>query len=282
LRDENYHPAPVDATFPRLYNCGRLASLCDSMRTLPPLPEDRRLAARAYATMRERILRGEFALGQVISRRKVAAELGVSFLPASEALLRLECDGLLETRARAGTRLRMPTRQDVLGHFVVREALEVQAAMMFAARSTAEEKAGVIKLAARLDARTAKPEADPLVWRNLHEELHLRVAACARCGALSEAVIRISALASAWAGAMRASTPANPVGHHTKLIKVLTTKGPAKAGEAMRSHIQADRAVAMLSLEPWFELQKQYKHTFSRTIGKETEPVGNAALALRI
>src|SRR5262249_62269850 len=70
--------------------------------------------------------------GRFFPRRKVAAELGMSFLPVSEALLRLEFEGLLESRPRAGTRVRIPSREDVRGHYVVREALEVQAAMLFA------------------------------------------------------------------------------------------------------------------------------------------------------
>ena len=41
------------------------------------------LAGEAYVIIRERILRGEVAIGQVISRRKIAAELGMSFLPVS-------------------------------------------------------------------------------------------------------------------------------------------------------------------------------------------------------
>src|ERR1700751_3560172 len=93
--------------------------------------ENNGLAGEEYVKARGRILRGELAIGQVISRRKIAAELGMSFLPVSEALLRLEHEGLLESRPRAGTRVRVPTRQDVQGHYVVREALEVQAAMLF-------------------------------------------------------------------------------------------------------------------------------------------------------
>src|SRR5712691_7522268 len=107
------------------------------------------LAAEAYATVRQRILRGELALGQVISRRKLAAELGMSFLPVSEALLRLECEGLLESRPRAGTRVRIPSREDVRGHYVVREALEVQAGMLFAQVATTAERSELRKLAAR-------------------------------------------------------------------------------------------------------------------------------------
>src|SRR6202049_5205071 len=89
------------------------------------------LAGEAYSIIRERILGGEVAIGQVISRRKIAAELGMSFLPVSEAFLRLEFEGLLESRPRAGTRVRIPSHEDVRGHYLVREALKVEAARLF-------------------------------------------------------------------------------------------------------------------------------------------------------
>src|SRR5918996_4318120 len=109
--------------------------------------ENSSLAAEAYNVVRQRILRGELVLGQVISRRKLAAELGMSFLPVSEALLRLEVEGLLESRPRAGTRIRIPSREDVKGHYVVREALEMQAASLFAERASQDERAELLKLA---------------------------------------------------------------------------------------------------------------------------------------
>src|SRR5206468_9280459 len=124
------------------------------------------LAAEAYNIVRQRILRGELVLGQVISRRKLAAELGMSFLPVSEALLRLEVEGLLESRPRAGTRVRIPTREDVRGHFIVREALETQAAKLFTQFATVSERAELRKLAARVDALAAK--ADRTLYTVLH------------------------------------------------------------------------------------------------------------------
>src|SRR6267154_277027 len=110
------------------------------------------LANAAYGVVRRRILRGQLSLGQAVSRRKLAAELGMSFLPVSEALLRLEFEGLLESRPRAGTRVRIPSREDVRGHYIVREALEAQAARLFASVATPEDRADVQKLAARVDA----------------------------------------------------------------------------------------------------------------------------------
>src|ERR671916_782144 len=156
--------------------------------------EQSSLAAEAYSIVRQRILRGEIVLGQVISRRKLAAELSMSFLPVSEALLRLEFEGLLESRPRAGTRVRIPSPEDVKGHYVVREALEVQAAIRFTTAATAVERAGLRRLALRVD--TLATQGDRSVYLSLHQKLHARVAECARCPALLEAIEKTHALAS--------------------------------------------------------------------------------------
>src|SRR5262245_31814963 len=138
------------------------------------------LAAEAYEFVRQRILRGELPMGQVISRRKIAAELGMSFLPVSEALLRLEFEGLLESRPRAGTRVRIPSREDVRGHYIVREALEAQAAMLFAQVASVEDRSEVEKLAMRVDAMSV---SDQSLYLPAHEKLHRRIADGARCPA---------------------------------------------------------------------------------------------------
>lgn len=223
------------------------------------------LAGEAYHTVRDRILRGEISIGQVISRRKIAAELGMSFLPVSEALLRLEHEGLLESRPRAGTRVRVPSRADVEGHYVVREALESQAAILFAAKATREERAEVLKLAMRVDALGTQPECNLQVYLALHEKLHRRIAECARCTALEEAIIRTSAMAAAWLSATRAPSRSNSGSHHENMAKVLIGADSAMAAEAMREHIRASMEHALMRLEPWFQVQKSHSQTYSRT-----------------
>src|SRR5262249_1593646 len=143
------------------------------------------LAAEAYEFVKQRILRGELPMGQVISRRKIAAELGMSFLPVSEALLRLEFEGLLESRPRAGALVRIPSREGVRGPYVVREALEVQAAMLFAAVATVEDRNEVQRLAERVDALAVSEQT---LYLPAHERLHRRIAEGARCAALSIAI----------------------------------------------------------------------------------------------
>jgi DNA-binding GntR family transcriptional regulator len=227
--------------------------------------ENNGLAGEAYVTVRERILRGELAIGEVISRRKVAAELGMSFLPVSEALLRLEHEGLLESRPRAGTRVRVPTRPDVQGHYVVREALESQAAMLFATQATRDERSELMKLAVRVDALSVHSDGNRFIYLGLHEKLHRRIAECARCTALSDAISRTSALASTWLCATRAPSPGNPPAHHENLMKVLVAGDPATASEAMRQHIRSSMENALRRLEPYFQLQKVHPQTYSRT-----------------
>ena len=52
------------------------------------------LAARAYLEIRNQILKGELPVGMALSRRTLATELNISVPPVSEALQRLEREGL--------------------------------------------------------------------------------------------------------------------------------------------------------------------------------------------
>lgn len=220
------------------------------------------LAAEAYRIVRERILRGELRLGEVISRRKLAAELGMSFLPVSEALLRLELEGLLESRPRAGTRVRIPTPDDVRGHYLVREALEVQAAKLFARVATPSERAELRRLAARVDAVSVQP--DRTLYVVLHQRLHQRIAECARCPALTEAIEKTHALASTWYCVTRPPSTERPPRRHQQLVEVLVQGDPQKAADAIRRHIAAGMRHTLAQLEPYFRLRTASGETFHR------------------
>src|SRR5437016_3225497 len=98
------------------------------------------LSNRAYVSIRDGILRGLFPMGTSLSRRKLAAQLGMSPLPISEALRQLESEGLVESRPRVGTRVRVPTPQDLRDRYIIREALECQSARLFAEKASAAER----------------------------------------------------------------------------------------------------------------------------------------------
>ena len=226
------------------------------------------LAAEAYQFVRQRILRGELPIGQVISRRKLAAELGMSFLPVSEALLRLEFEGLLESRPRAGTRVRIPSREDVRGHYIVREALEVQAAMLFTSVANTEERTEIQKLAARVDAMSISEQS---LYLPAHEKLHRRIAEGARCPALSVAIEKTHALASTWFCVSRPASEENPPRRHQELAEILVDGDPERAAEAMRQHVNLSLEGTMKRLKPYFRLRKAYGNTFFRSERRQKE-----------
>ena len=232
-------------------------------------PEASDLAGEAYVTIRERILRGEVAIGQVISRRKIAAELGMSFLPVSEAFLRLEFEGLLESRPRAGTRVRIPSREDVKGHYLVREALEVEAARLFTEMATAEERAELLKLAARVDAMSLGQETNRFHYLNLHEKLHRRIAECTRCPALCDAIEKTRALSSTWLCVGRTPSNGGVSRRHFELVEVLVKGDREAAAAAMREHVTSSMQRALSRLEPYFQARKTHGKTYSRNPKKQ-------------
>ena len=60
----------------------------------------------------------------------------MSLLPVAEAIQRLATDGLVESRPRIGTRVCLPTAQDIRERYEVREALESQSARLFAEKAS--------------------------------------------------------------------------------------------------------------------------------------------------
>jgi DNA-binding GntR family transcriptional regulator len=225
------------------------------------------LSGEAYNIVRQRILRGELKLGQVISRRILATELGMSFLPVSEALLRLEVEGLLESRPRAGTRVRIPTPQDLEGHYVVREALEMQAARLFALLATPPEKLELHKLAVRVDTLSLEPQTERSHYLSLHEKLHRKIAEYTRCQALCEAIEQTHALASTW---MCVGGSGHLPHRHQTLMEALCGGDPSLAMEAMREHVRSSQQDALVRLTPYFKLQKSRGTRYTR--GSKNQP----------
>jgi DNA-binding GntR family transcriptional regulator len=222
------------------------------------------LSGEAYSIIRERILRGQIAVGEVISRRRLAIELGMSLLPISEAFLRLEFEGLLESRPRAGTRVRIPSREDVEGHYVVREALEIQAARLYASHATAEERAAMLKLAMRVDAMSAEPEANRTVYLSLHERLHRQIAEYGRCAALCEAIEKTCALSSIWLCIGQHVSDGHTPSRHRELIETLAKGDLEVATAAMRRHISSSRDSIVERLEPYFLRSENPTQVYAR------------------
>jgi len=199
-------------------------------------PRDRlSLSEHAYVVIRERILSGEIPLGAAVSRRKLAAELGMSLLPVAEALQLLESDGLVESRPRVGTRVCQPTADEIRERYEVREALESQAARLYSQRADVRDKLEMTRMAEHMDALFNQCAEGPVKDReflyavhNYHLEFHLKVAEYARCEALRQVIEKNHVLILNWLFDVAAKRQPLPARFHRELIDVLN-QGDAEA-----------------------------------------------------
>ena len=220
------------------------------------------LFRQAYALVRTQIQQGVLSLGQVISSRKTAEELGMSFIPVSKAFLQLESEGFLESRQRAGTRVRIPTPEEVRGYFVLREALEMHTARIFSERATPDERREVKRIAAKVDELWGSPDKN--AFREVHVQLHRRIAECARSAALAEAIDNVHALVSAWSCGAIVHDPSRVVRIHRNLARTVCGNDPDKASAAMQQHVREGLSEALRHLEPYFTIRKKAGARFTR------------------
>lgn len=206
------------------------------------------LAEQAYYVIRERILRGEIPLGAALSRRKLASELKMSLLPVSEALQSLENDGLVESRARVGTRVCLPTPEQIRERYEIREALESQSARLYVERATDRDKRETERRAEHMDAMFNKcfsgspPDRQFLyAVQSYHLDFHLRIAECSGCNALTSMIEKNNVLIFNWLFDVAASRPPLPPRFHRDLIQALNRGDVPAADMAMRAHIRHGR-----------------------------------------
>jgi DNA-binding GntR family transcriptional regulator len=201
------------------------------------------LSDQAYLAIRNRILNGEFAMGSVLSRRRLAIDLGMSMLPICAAIQRLEDEGLVESKPRVGTRVCLPNEQDMREQYIIREALECQAARLVAQKATMQQRQELIRMAGQLDAlyRRASTDRDAdflFAVHGYHMQLHMRIAEFSGISALRELIEKNSVLVWNWLYDSVAPQSAHPSRFHADLIDAVTGTDVEVAERAMRQHIE--------------------------------------------
>lgn len=140
------------------------------------LPDREKFASAtdyAYATLRREIVEGRFAPGRRMREIELAQLLGISRTPTRQALSRLELEGLLDLRPRAGLVVSILALDAVDELYEMRAALEGTAAAMAAKHASPRDLALLAKLvAAEVDLGT---NAVSLYRHNreLHEAIHV-------------------------------------------------------------------------------------------------------------
>lgn len=204
------------------------------------------LAEVAYRHIRDGILEGRLAPGAPLSRRRLAEDLGMSSVPISEALTRLENEGVVESRPRAGTRIKIPTPEEIQGQYIVREALETHSARLFAEVASAHSRRRLRAMGLALDRAYAalRPAGDPserVRVERLHFAFHMFLTEATGCKELLAAIERSRVLLSNWLYSIAADSVRLPQRWHGDLAEAVANSSPEQAAETMRAHVRYRR-----------------------------------------
>lgn len=191
----------------------------------------------AYRTLRDRILSGDFAPGQVLQQRELASDLGISTTPLREALRRLMTEGLVDLDSHRDARitdLRAEQARDLLE---LRLALDPLAASLAAQRRTTEDLAQMRSALAGLEPLAGRPTLEQLA---AHRRFHRAVYSAGHNDLL------VASLEQLWDQSDRyrlfALSEDRPVAddktqEHRALVEAIADRDADTAADVMRAHI---------------------------------------------
>jgi DNA-binding GntR family transcriptional regulator len=198
----------------------------------------RTLAEQAAEEIRNRIVKGQFALGEALSETAVAAELGISKTPVREAFLLLKTEGLVEILPQRGTFVFRIDGDDARKLTEFREALEIAAlrlAMISDAKGLGDRLSGT---AIEMSSALAKHEDQ--AYRDLDADFHQLIIDHADNGYLSRAYAVIAFRIQAVRYRLTASTylDARTLKDHHTIARLISRGESDKATEVLRIHIR--------------------------------------------
>jgi len=214
--------------------------------------------SRALVSLRDMILKGEFAPGERLAEIALAERLGVSRTPVRLALATLEREGLVEQWASGGYVMRRFTPQEIHDAIDVRGHLEGMAARLLAERGMSpqvrEELEACVSEGERIFAHPTLDLDDYAAYTEMNNRFHEAIARGCGNGALARAIEINNRLPFAPASAMLPMQSSHEDGHrwmlfahlqHCFLLEAVKSGQGARAQAIAQEHVQ----VAKLNLE---------------------------------
>lgn len=194
-------------------------------------------AEQAYDHIVTQLLRRDLRPGDLLDRKQIAEDLGISLIPVSDAVQRLTLEGFLTTRRRQGTFVRPPSIEDVRGQFLLREALECQSARLYRGEKIRKTLPRLRKLA-----RAADKAAD--AGRQLWTEdfaFHQALVALTECDALVSCFERVVNLSLFHQTALISPMQQTTYDRHSELLDDLCEASVEDAESRIREHLRSGK-----------------------------------------
>ena len=113
--------------------------------------------------LRDRILKGEYKIGEKIKENQIETEFKVSRTPIREAFKQLENEGLIDYIPNRGCFAKGFTRQDIEDIYAVRKALEIMAVEWAVSRISDEQIQALQEQSELMEFYTVKKDSDKVL-----------------------------------------------------------------------------------------------------------------------
>lgn len=198
------------------------------------------LSRSIYATVRERIILGQYPQGSRLPEARIGEELNVSRVPLREAVPLLERDGFVHTYPRRGAVVARWDPRAIDELFDVRLALEVGAAR-YAARNAAAGRPIDVLDEALAASREAVASRDPYAIACASTAYHEAVVVVADNDLLLRMMRTISGRIT-WLFYLSSGLPADDAFHEHVALRDAIASGQERFAEAVAfAHIERDR-----------------------------------------
>lgn len=200
----------------------------------------------AYEAVMEAIRRGDYVPGARLREEEVGARLELSRTPVREAFRRLEAEGIVEHRPRAGAVVRQLSHGEVVELYEMRVVLERTAAELAAKHGTEAEFDTLAALNRQIAEERESPSRAAAINQEFHRGLYL---ACRNRFLLDAARGLNNALLllgpTTFTNAERIDVV---VAQHAAIIEALDAGDAEAAGAAAEAHLQTSLRVRLKAL----------------------------------
>jgi len=214
--------------------------------------------ARALFSLRESLLRGEFAPGERMSELPLVAKLGVSRTPIRLALERLAHIGLLDLNASGGFTVRGYTPAEALDAIEIRGVVEGTAARLASERLVHDWELDTLRRLGKEMEGLERLTLDSFAhYMDLNEAFHATIVDLAKSAILTRAFQQAISLPFASPSAMVFPTSGSTYSdaalavakeHHRSLIEAIAMRQGARAESLAREHAFIARRVLTMAL----------------------------------
>ncbi len=209
------------------------------------MPSKERLSDQAYQITKQRLLDGDFGLGEQLSVEKLVTELGASRQPVMDGLKRLENEGLLEIIPQVGVQVVDPEPREIVDFFRLFAVVEGLCVGLAAERADAAGAARLAKINAEIGQLLSQDsDVRKQSFHQLNHAFHTQIhtlAQSAPLAAIADSLWdrNVFYVSTAFADSMFANRLADGHQEHELICQAIAANDAAAAQRAMDNHIMS-------------------------------------------